>query len=346
MCAADYKWSLRNLSGKEYEQAKRKCHARGADRLQQLCFANRGVYIKLGQHVAQLEHLLPEEYVQTMRRTMLDQCPVSPYSEVSQMIAKELGSPPKELFASFEETPIASASLAQVHRAVGHDGKELAVKVQHAGLRDSCTADILTVECLVRLVDLLFPDFNYTWLVEEIKNTTPKELDFSIETANADRSRKNLQSRRSRVRGRVKIPEILHHLSTERVITMEFVRGAAVCDREALQRMGVKPSDVAKLVSETFNEMIFTFGDVHCDPHAANMMVRKKNGKPELVLLDHGLYRQITDEFRLQYAGLWRALVFGDAEAIKQHAAAMNAADSYAFFASMLTMRPWEEITK
>ena len=60
----------------------------------------------------------------------------------------------------------------------------------------------------------------------------------------------------------LQIPEILHHLSTERVITMEFVRGAAVCDREALQRMGVKPSDVAKLVSETFNEMIFTFGDV------------------------------------------------------------------------------------
>ena len=60
------------------------------------------------------EHLLPEEYVQTMRRTMLDQCPVSPYSEVSQMIAKELGSKPEALFASFEEMPIASASLAQV----------------------------------------------------------------------------------------------------------------------------------------------------------------------------------------------------------------------------------------
>jgi len=60
----------------------------------------------------------------------------------------------------------------------------------------------------------------------------------------------------------VQIPDILHHLSTERVITMEYVKGAAVCDKDALQRMGVKPSDVAKLVSEIFNEMIFTFGDV------------------------------------------------------------------------------------
>ncbi len=60
----------------------------------------------------------------------------------------------------------------------------------------------------------------------------------------------------------MQIPDILHHLSTERVITMEYVKGAAVCDRDALQRLGVKPSEVAKLVSETFNEMIFTFGDV------------------------------------------------------------------------------------
>ena len=81
---------------------------------------------------------------------------------------------------------------------------------------------------------------------------------------------------------KLQIPEILHHLSTERVITMEFVRGAAVCDREALQRMGVKPSDVAKLVSVTFNEMIFTFGDVsaplcsceHACMHACTLLRR------------------------------------------------------------------------
>jgi aarF domain-containing kinase len=76
------------------------------------------------------------------------------------------------------------------------------------------------------------------------------------------------------------------------------------------------------------------------------VQIRKKGGKPELVLLDHGLYRQISDEFRREYAALWRALVFGDEAGIKRHAAAMNAADSYAFFACMLTMRPWEEVTR
>ncbi|KAK9917077.1 hypothetical protein WJX75_000654 [Coccomyxa subellipsoidea] len=344
--AADYKWSLRGLVGDQYEEAQHKVHERSAERLQRLCFANGGIYIKLGQHIAQLDHLLPEEYVLTMRRTMLDQCPVSSYEEVAKIVKEDLGSTPEELFATFEHLPIASASLAQVHRATSHDGRQLAVKVQHAGLRDSCTADTLTVEFLVNAVHFLFPKFDYSWLVEEIKDSLPKELDFSIEAANAERCRKNFSSRQTHVRGRVAVPEITHPLSSKRVLTMEYVTGANVCDKQALAQMGLKPKDVARLVSETFNEMIFIFGDVHCDPHAANMLIREKNGKAELVLLDHGLYKRITDDFRREYAGLWRALVFGDEAGIKQHAAAMNAADSYAFFACMLTMRPWEEVTR
>ena len=74
--------------------------------------------------------------------------------------------------------------------------------------------------------------------------------------------------------------------------------------------------------------------------------MRSKGGRAELVLLDHGLYRTISDELRLEYAGLWRALVFGDEAGIRRHSAAMNAADSYRFFAGLLTMRPWDEITR
>jgi aarF domain-containing kinase len=105
-----------------------------------------------------------------------------------------------------------------------------------------------------------------------------------------------------------------------------------VTDLEGLKRLGAAPRDVSKLIGETFNEMIFTFGDCHCDPHAANMLLRRTpdaatthtggtwvgggtgtaqpKGKWQLVLLDHGLYRQLDDSFRLEYAGLWHALVF------------------------------------
>jgi aarF domain-containing kinase len=87
----------------------------------------------------------------------------------------------------------------QVHVATGHDGKKLAVKVQHAGLRESCAADVATIEFLVKTARVMFPDFNYTWLVEEIKHNLPLELDFEHEQLNAERCRLNLASSKSSV---------------------------------------------------------------------------------------------------------------------------------------------------
>lgn len=107
---------------------------------------------QLGQHLAQLDHLLPDEYVLTMKRHMLDRCPISSYEEVCTIIQQDLGRPPEELFDSFDHTPIASASLGQVHVARGHDGRKLAVKVQHAGLREGAAADIATIQFLVQAV--------------------------------------------------------------------------------------------------------------------------------------------------------------------------------------------------
>eukprot|EP00878_Enallax_costatus_P022583 GHUV01023973.1.p1 GENE.GHUV01023973.1~~GHUV01023973.1.p1 ORF type:complete len:213 (+),score=58.02 GHUV01023973.1:171-809(+) len=114
---ADYKTTLNNVPAGDPEGRQQQlsaCHKRNADRLLKLCFDNGGIYIKLGQHIGQLDHLLPEEYVLTMRQHMLDKCPVSSYSEVRQIIHEDLGAPPEALFKQFSETPIASASLAQV----------------------------------------------------------------------------------------------------------------------------------------------------------------------------------------------------------------------------------------
>mmetsp|Transcript_33405 Transcript_33405/g.79191 ORF Transcript_33405/g.79191 Transcript_33405/m.79191 type:complete len:530 (-) Transcript_33405:81-1670(-) len=343
----DYKFNVPSRVAEDYGDKLKACHQRGADRLLKLCFQNGGIYVKLGQHVGQLDHLLPEEYVVTMRKHLLDKCPVSPWEEVRATIKEDLGAYPEELFAEISREPMASASLAQVHVARDHDGRALAVKVQHAGLRGVARVDMATIEGLVGVVRRLFPDFNYQWLVDEVKENLPKELDFEHEAANAARCAANLASPRSAVGPQVVVPKYFLDRTSKRVLTMEFMEGVQVTDRDAMRRLGLRCGDVARLVAKTFAEMIFIHGDVHCDPHAANMLVRRgPGGRPELVLLDHGLYRVIDDHFRKEYAALWQALILADEEGIRRHSESMNAGDAYPLFASMLTTRPWEHITR
>ncbi|GAB2216375.1 hypothetical protein Droror1_Dr00024148 [Drosera rotundifolia] len=127
----DYEYSLWGLpeGSTERPSIKHEVHLRSANRLQELCFKNGGIYIKLGQHISQLEYLIPEEYVQTMRQSMLNKCPVSSYDQVCEVIKKELGGTPDEIFDEFEHAPVASASLAQVHAARLRNGQKVAVKV-------------------------------------------------------------------------------------------------------------------------------------------------------------------------------------------------------------------------
>ena len=355
-------------------------HDRGASRLRDLCHANGGVYVKLGQHVATLDHLLPGAYVRTMRASMLDACPPSPPADVEAVIRAELGAPPFELWASFDPAPVAVASLAQVHRAVTHDGRPLAIKVQHRGLQESCAADIATVSALVSVGHWLFPDFELSWLVREVQENLPRELDFRHEAANAARCAANLASPASRLRGRVRVPDPAPEFSGGRVLAMEWIDGAPVTDRAGVVAAGVRPADVAWLVAEAFSEMIFLHGFVHCDPHGGNLLVRRVGGKggggggaapspalaaalphqprsrgavsdgavgpAELIVLDHGLYRPLSDAFRLAYARLWRALVSGDVPGIYEAAAAMGTGpDAAPLFASILTMKPWTSIS-
>lgn len=117
-------------------------------------------------------------------------CPLSDLDHVRTVIQEDLGADPEEIFADFSPQPIASASLAQVHTAtLRSTGERVAVKVQHAGLREGAAADIATIDFLVRTLHSLFPDFDYGWLVEEIKDNLPNELDFRLEVQNAERCR-------------------------------------------------------------------------------------------------------------------------------------------------------------
>ncbi|XP_050250764.1 putative ABC1 protein At2g40090 isoform X1 [Quercus robur] len=352
----DYEYSLWGLDEGSVEKSKVKheVHLRSARKLEELCFINGGIYIKLGQHVGQMDYLVPQEYVETLRASMLNRCPVSSYDQVCQVIKKELGESPDKIFSEFDPTPIASASLAQVHVARTIDGQKVAVKVQHTHMTDTAAADHATVDMIVNTIHRFFPSFDYRWLVDEMRESVPKELDFLVEAQNSEKCLDNFRKQSPHIADYVYAPKVYWNLSTSKLLTMEFMDGAHVNDVKAIQRLGIQPKEVAKLVSQAFAEMMFKHGFVHCDPHAANLLVRPLPStkrsilgkrKPQLIILDHGLYKELDFHTRANYAALWKALIFADATAIKENCVKLGAGeDLYALFAGILTMRPWNKV--
>ncbi|XP_053553333.1 aarF domain-containing protein kinase 1 isoform X2 [Bombina bombina] len=186
--SCDYLAQLRHIpSGtEEYNEIKSQVHLRSAQRLLDLCCANRGTFIKVGQHIGALEYLLPPEYTSTLQ-VLHSQAPSTPISDVQRVIHEELGREVSDLFLEFEETPLGAASLAQVHRAVLRDGRTVAVKVQHPKVQTQSARDIRLMEVLLHVVKIIFPQFEFMWLVEEAKKNLPLELDFLKEGRNAEK---------------------------------------------------------------------------------------------------------------------------------------------------------------
>ncbi|CAM9107880.1 unnamed protein product, partial [Phaeothamnion confervicola] len=332
-------------------------HERSGRALLKLCLKNGGVYIKLGQTVCTLDYLAPEEYVRALQPT-LDRAPTMPISDVRQVVTEELGRPPEDIWDDFDPTPIASASLAQVHTARDRaTGAKLAIKVQHRGLRETAAGDIHAVQLIVDAIAVASPHLRFEWLAEELARNLPKELDFSAEGRNAERCAAALATGCGGCSGGgdadVVVPRVYWETTTPRVLTMAFEEGKRATDAAALRAVGIKLPRVAALVSRTFCDQIFRHGFVHCDPHGANLLVRPhprggssggSGGRPQLVLLDHGLYRELDQEFRLDYCRLWKALVTADLAGVEHYCRKMHAGDMYALLAAMLTSRPFDEI--
>ncbi|XP_041828248.1 aarF domain-containing protein kinase 1 isoform X4 [Melanotaenia boesemani] len=273
----------------EYWALKSKVHLRSAERLRDLCCANRGTFIKVGQHLGALDYLLPEEYTSTLK-VLHSRAPQSSMEEIQQVIREDLGKELSELFVSFETTPQGAASLAQVHKAVLHDGRTVAVKVQHPKVQRQSSKDIMVIEVLLKAVHWLFPDFAFMWLVEEAKKNMPLELDFLNEGQNAERVADMLSHFPF-----LKVPAIHWDLSTKRILTMEFAEGGQVNDRGYMEKHNINVNEISENLGKMYSEMIFVHGFVHCDPHPGNVLVRKcpRSQKTEIVLLDHGLYQDV-----------------------------------------------------
>src|SRR5688572_14778605 len=165
----------RKLSQPEADAAWEKQHEKVAESLYRTAVDLKGIYIKYGQFLGTRADLVPAPYVRSLSR-LQDRVPPHPVAEVRRTVERELGRPIDELFSRFDEIPIATASLAQVHRAALPDGREVAVKVQHPEVARLVGLDLRNMRTLVGIVARREPDFDYRAITDEIGKQVPLEL--------------------------------------------------------------------------------------------------------------------------------------------------------------------------
>lgn len=229
----DYKYTLRNLpqQATEYRNKLSEVHLRSAKKLLKLCEANKGFYVKAGQFVSSLRQV-PKEYTSTLS-SLQDQAIPKSFNGIKSVLINNLGKDFSEMFLYFEEQPIAAASIAQVHRAVLKDNREVAVKVQYPGLEKQMKLDITTMDILSKAVSWIFPDYRFERVVSEFSRAMSLELDFIQEANNSERAARNFIKNRT-----IRIPHIYWDLTTNQVLTMQFCSGHKVDDVESLRSSG------------------------------------------------------------------------------------------------------------
>ncbi|PWY98931.1 ABC1-domain-containing protein [Testicularia cyperi] len=311
LCMWDYRRTLGKTYSSREEEAEelRQCHLRSANRILVALQANGGLYVKLGQHLSAII-LLPLEWTTTLR-PLQDQNHPTPLPELEAMFRTETGMTFAEAFSEIDPKPIGVASLAQVHRAVDRKtGQALAIKMMHPDVERFSEVDMKTVTVLVKWVKKLFPDFSFEWLADEMNENMPLEMDFRHEAQNARRAEADFAHYRTTS---VYIPKVTYVY--KRVMAMEFIDGRRPDDLRYLAEHNIDRNRVSQELSRVFSQMLYLHGFFHADPHGGNVLIRPKQPGSrsrhnfEVVLLDHGLYFDIDEELRANYARFWLSLL-------------------------------------
>jgi aarF domain-containing kinase len=285
-------------------------HTRVAQRLYNVCTENAGLYIKFGQQIASMEHVAPPQYSRIFR-TLYDDAPAVPFDDIVRVIQQDLGKHPDDLFDDFERVPIASASIAQVHRALlKGTNQRVAVKVQKPYIRPQLKWDLLTYRLFLRVFETLF-DLPMSWTADYIEKHMREEVDFVHEANNSRKCAENLKTDANLAK-KVYVPQVYWDTTSSRVMTSEWIDAVRFSDINRVRTAGYSTKEVMEITIDAFAHQIFQTRFVHCDPHPGNVLVRNMpNGswwqyvvrkltrqglEPQIVLIDHGLYIEESEK--------------------------------------------------
>ncbi len=255
-------------------------------------------FIKMGQILATRVDLFPPAYITEFGK-LQDQAPPIAFSEVLPQLTEDLGGELDEFFLNVEETPVAAASLAQVHRATLKDGSDVILKIRRPGIRKIVEADL---RLLARLVDIIEADaielrrYNPREIVRQITQSLRKELDFAAECRNAERMAENLAENDD-----VIIPKVYWEWTGERLNVQEYIEGIPGKNVDQAVAQGLDRKILAERGTQAVLKMIMEDGFFHADPHPGNVFYLPDN---KLAFIDFGMVGRLTVERREQVVSL------------------------------------------
>ena len=282
------------------------------ERIRMVCEELGTTFIKFAQIASNRPDILPEELIEELAKFQ-DNVPKIPKEDIIRVLEEEMPKPLKFLFEKIDYEPIASASMAQVHRAKLIGGWDVVLKIQRPDIEETIEQDIAILQKLAQVLENYFPSlasYQPIELVKMFERSIRKELKFTFEASNMLRFKKQFEGNPD-----IYVPTAYPEFSTDKVLCMEYIDGVKITDLEALGKIGMTGSELALKGISLYFEQVFDHGFFHADPHPGNIFVMPDK---KVCFIDYGMMGQVIDSDKRLLAGLLLAMHERDVEGLKR----------------------------